>query len=47
MLQPQHIIPAHADMKMTAGYAEFAGDLGYTANSTVHPVTNGARIRVN
>ena len=34
MLQPQHIIPAHADLKMTAGYAEFAGDLGYTANST-------------
>jgi ribonuclease J len=47
MLQPQHIIPAHADMKMTAGYAEFAGDLGYVANSTVHPVTNGSRVRVN
>ena len=37
MLQPQHIIPAHADLKMTAGYAEFAGDLGYTANNTSPP----------
>lgn len=47
MLQPQHIIPAHADLKMTAGYAEFAGDLGNTANSTVHPMRNGARLRIN
>ncbi len=47
MLQPQHIIPAHADLKMTAGYAEFAGDLGYTANSTVHPIRNGQRLRIN
>ena len=47
MLQPQHIIPAHADLKMTAGYAEFASDLGYTANSTVHPMRNGARLRIN
>lgn len=46
MLQPQHIIPAHADLKMTAGYGEFAGDLGYVANNTVHPVTNGGRIRL-
>jgi ribonuclease J len=47
LLQPQHIIPAHADLKMTAGYAEFAGDLGYVANSTVHPMRNGERLRLN
>jgi ribonuclease J len=47
MLQPQHIIPAHADMKMTAGYAEFAGDLGYTAYKDVHPMMNGHRLRIN
>jgi hypothetical protein len=29
---------------MTAGYAEFAGDLGYTVNSTVHPMRNGQRL---
>jgi ribonuclease J len=47
MLQPQHIIPAHADMKMTAGYAEFAGDLGYTTYKDVHPMMNGHRLRIN
>jgi ribonuclease J len=47
MLQPQHIIPAHADLTMTAGYATFAGDLGYTANKDVHPMRNGERLRVN
>jgi len=46
MLQPQHIIPAHADITMTAGYAEFAGDLGYTANQNVHPMRNGERLRL-
>jgi len=47
MLQPQHIIPAHADLTMTAGYADFAGDLGYTANKDVHPMQNGGRLRIN
>jgi hypothetical protein len=31
---------------MTAGYAEFAGDLGYTANKDVHPMRNGERLRL-
>ena len=47
MLQPEHIIPAHADLTMTAGYADFAGDLGYTANKDVHPMQNGGRLRIN
>jgi len=46
LLNPQHIIPAHADLKMTAGYAEFAGDLGYTTNNDVHPMKNGQRLRI-
>ena len=46
LLQPQHIIPAHADLQMTAGYAEFAGDLGYVVNKTVHPMKNGQRLRI-
>lgn len=46
MLQPEHIIPAHADLTMTAGYADFAGDLGYTANKDVHPMQNGGRLRI-
>ena len=47
VLKPQHIIPAHADMKMTAGYAEFAGDLGYTLDNDVHLMRNGQRLRIN
>lgn len=47
MLQPQHIIPAHADLKMTAGYAEFAGDLGYTSDNDIHLMRNGQRLRIN
>jgi ribonuclease J len=47
MLNPQHIIPAHADMKMTAGYADFAGDLGYTLDNNVHLMRNGQRLRIN
>ncbi|MFA6333293.1 MAG: RNase J family beta-CASP ribonuclease [Methanoregula sp.] len=46
LLQPQHIIPAHADLQMTSGYAEFAGDLGYVINKTVHPMKNGQRLRI-
>jgi ribonuclease J len=46
MLQPQHIIPAHADLTMTAGYADFAGDLGYSANKDVHPMQNGGRLLI-
>ena len=47
MLKPQHIIPAHGDLKMAAAYAIFAGDLGYTLNKDVHPMRNGQRLRIN
>jgi ribonuclease J len=47
LLQPQHIVPAHGNMKMTAAYVQFATDLGYTANSTVHLMRNGERLRIN
>jgi ribonuclease J len=46
MLNPQHIIPAHADMQMTAGYAQFAGDLGYTLDNDVHLMRNGQRLMI-
>jgi len=47
LLSPQHIVPAHGTMKMTAAYTQFAGEMGYTANSTVHLMNNGQRIRIN
>jgi ribonuclease J len=47
LLQPQHIIPAHGSLTMTADYTQFAGELGYTAHSTVHLLRNGQRVRIN
>jgi len=47
LLNPQHIIPAHGNMKMTAAYTQFAGELGYTASSTVHTMGNGQRLTLN
>jgi ribonuclease J len=46
-LSPQHIVPAHGSMKMTAAYSLFAGELGYTPHSTVHVIRNGERLRIN
>lgn len=46
LLNPQHVVPAHGNMKMNAAYAQFAGELGYTPHSTVHLMRNGERIRI-
>ena len=46
MLQPQHIVPAHADMQMTSGYVQFAGDLGYTLDNDIHLMRNGQRLTI-
>ncbi|OPY37188.1 MAG: Metallo-beta-lactamase superfamily protein [Methanoregula sp. PtaU1.Bin051] len=47
LLNPQHIVPAHGHMKMTAAYADFASDIGYTLHSDLHVVKNGQRIKIN
>jgi ribonuclease J len=47
LLNPQHIIPAHGHLRMTANYCDFAGDLGYTTHSTVHMMRNGQRLKIN
>jgi hypothetical protein len=31
---------------MTAGYADFASDLGYTLDNDVHLMRNGQRLRI-
>ncbi|MCK9579088.1 MAG: RNase J family beta-CASP ribonuclease [Methanoregula sp.] len=47
LLQPQHVIPAHGSLTMTAEYTQFAGEMGYTPDSTVHMLKNGQRLRIN
>ncbi|HOV67973.1 MAG TPA: MBL fold metallo-hydrolase RNA specificity domain-containing protein, partial [Methanoregulaceae archaeon] len=46
LLQPQHIVPAHGDLSMASRYVQFAGELGYTLNEGIHPMTNGQRLRL-
>ncbi|MDO8842361.1 RNase J family beta-CASP ribonuclease [Methanocalculus sp.] len=47
LLNPQHIIPSHGDLRMTASYADFAAELGYTLHQDVHLMTNGQRLLVH
>ena len=47
LLNPRHIVPAHGNMKMTAAYTQFAGEMGYTANVDVHLMRNGQRLMIN
>ena len=47
LLNPQHIIPAHGNIRMTASYAEFSGDLGYVMGNDVHVMRNGQRLKLN
>ena len=47
LLNPQHIIPAHGNVRMTASYAEFSGELGYTLGNDVHLMQNGQRLKLN
>jgi ribonuclease J len=47
LLNPQHIVPAHGDLTMTAKYGNFTGDLGYTLHNDVHLLKNGQRVKVN
>jgi ribonuclease J len=47
LLNPQHIIPAHGNIRMTSAYAEFASETGYTLHNDVHIMSNGHRLKIN
>jgi ribonuclease J len=47
LLNPQHIIPAHGNMKMTGSYSDFASEMGYTLHSNLHMLRNGQRVKIN
>jgi ribonuclease J len=47
LLNPQHIIPAHGNIRMTSAYAEFAAGIGYTLHNDVHIMSNGQKIKIN
>ena len=47
LLNPQHIIPAHGNIRMTSAYAEFASEIGFTLHNDVHIMSNGHRLKIN
>jgi ribonuclease J len=44
MLQPQHLIPAHGDLKKRAPLAELAVEMGYKLGYNVHLLQNGQKL---
>ncbi len=45
-LQPQHIIPAHQDMKGFSGYVDLASEQGYKVGRDLHLSSNGNIIQL-
>ncbi|SDE75061.1 ribonuclease J [Halorientalis regularis] len=45
-LQPQHVIPAHQDMKGFSGYVDLAGNKGYDLGRDLHVTSNGNTIQL-
>ncbi|WP_277552947.1 ribonuclease J [Halobaculum limi] len=45
-LEPQHVIPAHQDMKGFAPYVDLAGRKGYTLGRDIHVTQNGNMIQL-
>ncbi|QSG02573.1 ribonuclease J [Natranaeroarchaeum sulfidigenes] len=45
-LQPQHVIPAHQNMKGFSGYVDLASNQGYTMGRDLHVTRNGNRIQI-
>jgi len=46
LLNPQHIIPAHGNIRMTSAYTEFASEIGYTLHNDAHIMSNGHRLKL-
>jgi len=46
MIQPEHIIPAHAEIKRLSAMAELATELGYNLGKNCHIMTDGRSIEL-
>ena len=46
MLQPQHIIPAHAGLPKLSALAELATEMGYKVGKSVHIMQNGQKLNL-
>ena len=46
LTQPEHIIPAHGERRMTSALADLAVEMGYERGENVHLMSDGERIRL-
>ena len=46
LVKPQHIIPAHGEIRMTSALADLAVEMGYKKGNNVHVMGNGERIKL-
>jgi len=46
LVKPQHIIPAHGELKMTSALADLAVEMGYKKGQNVHVMGNGGRLKL-
>jgi len=47
MTNPEHIIPAHGEIKMTSALKDLAIEMGYKDGKTVHQMDNGQILRIS
>ncbi len=46
LVQPQHVIPSHGDLKKLTAGASLAVEMGYKLNKTVHLMQNGQELQI-
>ena len=46
LLQPEHVIPSHGDLKKLEGGASLAEEMGYQRGKTVHILANGGHVNL-
>ena len=44
MINPEHILPAHGEHRLTAPLVELAQELGYKRNKNVHLINDGQHL---
>jgi len=47
IINPEHVIPAHGNLKMISAYSELAEEVGYVLGDTVHILRNGQELLID
>lgn len=46
LVKPQHIIPAHGELKMTSALSDLASEMGYDLGENVHVMMDGQKLKI-